>query len=629
MDSSYWTNVVGSRVTRRRAMAVTGAGAFSAAFLAACGGGDEDTATTGGSGSGSSNSILAKPVNTTSSAKAGGVIKDYYTAELTHMDALLSNSASTVNLISVFAYPRMLKFKIVPPDQQNDGSQVEGEAANSYEISPDRLTYTWKLRPGMKWDNRAPTNGRNMDAEDVLFSWKKFGEVNPSAVNMVYNATRAPGAAVESVTAPDASTVVMKLKKPDAALLTLLAGWDQFYVMPRESESGFDPKSVVRGHGPWQMEEYVPSSHTHWVKNPNYYNTGKPFPDRLERYLVTEHATRLAQFKAGNILTDVLQNAQQDVVQLKKDVPKALVFQEPTFSPVSSPNILFGYEGNSIFKDVRVRRALSMALDREAYADTIENRIGFEKDGIDLEVAFNTVLSAGWGDYWLDPTDAGKFGPSAKYLSFNQQEAKSLLAAAGHGNGVDFDFFFNQEQTYGAAYGSTAEIYQGMLSEIGLRAKMNGLPYQQWLANYHYGYIPATYQAGTVKGFNGIGLAAERQRYTAGISMYGLMHPQGDAFHGAVNEQGSNPAIEGNSKLTADLELLRNETDRAKAIALSHQIIKYATDQAVYVPKPSTSKFFTVWNPSISNNFAYNSSIVGRNLWAENRINWWIDASKA
>ena len=54
----------------------------------------------------------------------------------------------------------------------------------------------------------------------------------------------------------------------------------------------------------------------------------------------------------------------------------------------------------------------------------------------------------------------------------------------------------------------------------------------------------------------------------------------------------------------------------------------YLPDQAIYVPKPSTSKFFTVWNPTISNNFAVNSSSVGRNLWAENRIGCWLDTTK-
>jgi ABC-type transport system substrate-binding protein len=632
MASSYWTKVVSNRISRRRALAATGAGALGAAFLAACGSDNDSgsSGSTGGSTGGSkSNSILATPQDTTSQAKAGGVIKDYYTAELTHMDALLSNSASTVNLISVFVYPRLMKFKTVPAGQENDGSQLEGEAATSYELSPDKMTLTFKLRQGMKWDSRAPTNGRPLDASDVLFSWKKFGDLNPSAPNMVYNAERSPGAAVETVTAPDASTIVMKLRKPDVALLTLLAGWDQLYIMPKESDGGFDPKSTARGHGPWQLDEYVPSSHTNWSKNPNYYNTGRPFPDKLERALVPEFATRLAQFKAGNIHTDIVQNAQQEVVQLKKDMPKALVFQAPSFNPTSSPNVYFGYEGNSIFRDVRVRRAMSMAIDNEAFADTIENRDSFAKDGIDIEVAFNTVLSAAWGDYWLDRNDAKAFGDSAKYLKYNPTEAKSLLSAAGYGNGVDFDFFFNQEQTYGPAYGAQVEIFHGMFEEVGLRAKLNGLPYNQWQPIYHYGYIPANYKAGTVHGFNGIGLGAERQRYTAGLSLYGLMHPEGDAFHGAVNEQGTNSAIEGNPKLNTDLDKLRFESDREKAISLAHDIIKYATDQVIFIPKPSTSKFFTVWNPILANNFAFNSSTVGPNIWAESRINWWIDQSKA
>jgi peptide/nickel transport system substrate-binding protein len=481
----------------------------------------------------------------------------------------------------------------------------------------------------MKWDARAPTNGRALDADDVLFSWKKFGDLNASAVNMVYNATKSPGAAVDSVTAPDQQTIVMKLRKPDAALLTLLAGWDQLYIMPRESDGGFDPKNTIRGHGPWLLDEYVPSSHTNWIKNPDYYNKGRPFPDKLERVLVPEYATRLAQFKAGNIHTDVVQFTPQDVVQLHKDAPKTLIYQSATFSPVSSPNVLFGYEDNSPFRDVRVRRAMAMAIDREAFADTIENRTGFAKDGLDIAVAFNTVLSAGWGDYWLDPKDPAKFGSSVKYLEFHPDDAKQMLTAAGFANGLEFDFFFNQEQTYGAAYGAQVEIFQGMFGDVGLKAKLNGLPYAQWLNNYHYGYIPASYQSGKVKGFNGIGLAAERTRYTPAISLYGLMHPQGDAFHGAVPPSGQGSAIDGDPTLTAMLEKLRGETDRNAAISQAHQVIQYSTENTIYIPKPSTSKFFTVWWPGISNNFSFNSSTVGANLWAENRIGWWIDTSKA
>ena len=86
--------------------------------------------------------------------------------------------------------------------------------AESYEVSPDKLTVTMKLRQGQKWDARAPTNGRVMDMEDVMFSWNKFAKVNPAAANFLNS--RNPSAPVESISAPDARTLVVKLKRPDA-----------------------------------------------------------------------------------------------------------------------------------------------------------------------------------------------------------------------------------------------------------------------------------------------------------------------------------------------------------------------------------------------------------------------------
>ena len=105
------------------------------------------------------------------------------------------------------------------------------------------------------------------------------------------------------------------------------------------------------------------------------------------------------------------------------------------------------------------------------------------------------------------------------------------------------------------------------------------------------------------------------------------MHTQGDAFHGATPD--GNNAVKGDPKLEADLAKLRAEADRAKAISLTHDVIRYATENVIFIPKPSISKAFTVWWPAISGNFAYNSSNVGANIWAETRINWWLDTTKA
>ena len=70
-----------------------------------------------------------------------------------------------------------------------------------------------------------------------------------------------------------------------------------------------------------------------------------------------------------------------------------------------------------------------------------------------MAVRRNGIIAGGWGDYWLDPTDAKEFGPNAKYLDLNMAEAKKLLTAAGQPNGFDLDLNF-------AGRGSTARIYQ-------------------------------------------------------------------------------------------------------------------------------------------------------------------------
>jgi ABC-type transport system substrate-binding protein len=267
-----------------------------------------------------------------------------------------------------------------------------------------------------------------------------------------------------------------------------------------------------------------------------------------------------------------------------------------------------------------------MAIDRDAFADVVENRPAFAKEGLDVEVAYNSVLSAGWPGFWMDPKDEKTFGASAKYLQYNPAESKKLLAAAGLGNGAEYDFFHNRENTYGATYGRMVEIYSAMFNEIGLRARDQGLQYQEWLPQYHYGYLPNDFAAGKVKGFNGIGLAAERTRYTPVLSLFGLLDVNGDAFHGATTD-GSN-AVKGDAKLNADLDALRRETDHDKLVGGVRDVIRYATQQAYFIPKPSNPKFFTIWWPAIGNLQAFNSSVVGANIWAEDRLAWWIDQTK-
>ena len=92
--------------------------------------------------------------------------------------------------------------------------------------------------------------------------------------------------------------------------------------------------------------------------------------------------------------------------------------------------VQFGYEGNSPFKDMRMRQAASMLIDREGYIDVIDNRDGFDKDGLDWKSP-TTQSSAQAGRLLPGPQGQKTFGHNPKYLKHNVAEAKKLISAAG------------------------------------------------------------------------------------------------------------------------------------------------------------------------------------------------------
>src|SRR3954467_8978737 len=100
---NYWDALTHSRITRRRAILVTGAGAAGAAFLAACGGSNKSETKPAGE---NQSSLVSKPVDSSSQAKPGGTVKDFANADIVNFDVLSANNASTTNQVTLFAYSR-------------------------------------------------------------------------------------------------------------------------------------------------------------------------------------------------------------------------------------------------------------------------------------------------------------------------------------------------------------------------------------------------------------------------------------------------------------------------------------------------------------------------------------------
>jgi peptide/nickel transport system substrate-binding protein len=452
----------------------------------------------------------------------------------------------------------------------------------------------------------------------VVFSWNKYSRVSPLRADFAYSEAN-PSAPVESVSAPDNRTVVFKLHHPDASIVQLFATSVLFYLMPRESDGGFDPKGEVRGYGPWLLEEYRPSSLFNWKRADNYYIKGRPFVDRIELPIVPEYATRLSQFKAGNVWSPV--HRQEDIIPSKKENMALNLLQGLDF-PKTPWFISFGYEGDSPFKDERMRQALSLLIDRETITDVTADRETFRAEGIERPVRYMTVVGAGWDGYWIDPQDEKEFGPNSKFFKFDVAEAKKLMAAAGFSNGVDTTFYYNQGQQSGTQYLQVAEILNGMFNDGGLRTKADPKEYQNdWLPNYYYGYAQGN------KGFNGVKWMAERTYPTVASQLFATLHKDGPRFVG-MTPSGSN-GQQGDPKVNADVDKIRNEFDLEKQQSLVKDLIRYMSGKAYYIPNafPVGTPGFSLYWPCVGNLGVY-TGFAGSNTTGELSINLWIDNTK-
>jgi ABC-type transport system substrate-binding protein len=597
------------------AAAGTGVAALS---LVGCGGGGGDDDGSLGEQTG----LIQRPQDESSKAKTGGTLKTVRAADVPNgFDVLSTNNAQTLS-VATLAYPRLLKFKAAKyPDEASGDS--EGDLAESFELSGDKLQLTLKLKRDLKWDSRAPTSGRLIDAEDVTFSWKKFVERNAAALDLAYE--KSPGAPIDTISAPDKNTIVFKMKQPDSSLLQLLTSAAHFFIMPRESDGGFDPRSDVRGHGPWILDEYRPSAYFRWKKNPDYYVKNRPFYDVREEPILTEYAARLAQFKAGNIWTDVHGLLQQDIPQTIKDVPQGLVYQDDSFPTGVSSHIRFGYEGNSVFKDERIRQAVSLLIDRESFANVVHNKDGLAAEGLEIPVAYHTIVGAGWQGYWLDPYDEKNFGPNHKFLKLDIAEAKKLLAAAGYANGLEAELIYNADNNYGATYHLIKDVYAGNLRDGGINSKENAIPYRTYYDNYYLGYVRTLYESGQVKGFNGMVYAAHKSYPTVAAQLFGTFHKDGSLFQG-LTDTGTNAHL-GDPKVNTLVEQIQKEFDLEKQQSLTHDFIRYMTGKSYQVPRPVGAKNFGVYWPVIRNIGAY-VTYPGGNPSVESTINWWLDETQ-
>ena len=474
MDSGYWTRALTQRVARRRALTAGGGLAIGAALLAAC----------GGSGSSGGNTpdksrLVTKPVDTSGQAVRGGIWPQVVTSDAPSLDPMGAGRRPFEEASHV--YSRLLRYKIGTADNPPRGDP-EPDAAVSWEMSADQTQLTLKLRPNMKFDARPPTNGRVLNANDVKFSWERFTKISPSRTD-ASNALN-PDAPIVSVQAPDATTVVIKVAAPYAPLLKMLAYFRWISILPVEADGGFDPRRDMRGSGPWLLNKYEPGVVFEYRKNPNFYDiANRPFLDGKDRYVVPEYATALSQLKAGGIWSyssgpgtgNTLVRA-EDAVATKRQVPRLMMLANDILD-TDRKQLVLGFSGrdNSPLRDERVRHAVSLLLDRDAWIDAFFNVSGLAKDGLTVSQRWESTTPSGFQLYWLDPKE-GKLAEGSKYFRHDPVEAKKLLDAAGK-FGVELDYTYYPSGGTAGRGGSVArnmEVSRDMLASGGhFKLKVN------------------------------------------------------------------------------------------------------------------------------------------------------------
>ncbi|MEY8829586.1 ABC transporter substrate-binding protein [Sedimentitalea sp. XS_ASV28] len=318
--------------------------------------------------------------------------------------------------------------------------EPQGQLAESWTISDDGKTYTFKLRDGVKFHDGTP-----FTSADVKFSMDVF-------LREAHSRTRTYMEHVESVETPDPLTVVFNLKQPFGPFLGIFEPGTA-PMIPKHIYEGTDfasnpANNTPIGTGPFKFEKWVKGSYIHLVKNQDYYMEGKPYVDEIYYHVIPDAASRAVAYETGKV--DVLPGGSIE----NFDVPRIRALDNTCitdkgwefFGPLSW---LWINLNNKPLDDVKVRRAMMHALDRQFAKDALWNGLGNVATG---------PLSSSTRFHAADTPD----------ISYDPEKAKALLAESSY----DGETIRLLGLPYGETWQRWAEAVKQNLTEIGMNVEL-------------------------------------------------------------------------------------------------------------------------------------------------------------
>ena len=358
--------------------------------------------------------------------------------------------------------------RLVEVEVKDGKSEIVPSLAKSWDISEDGKTYTLHLMEGVKFHN-----GEDFKADDVVYSLNRIvtvqGAVNSSFVSQIEGfdeLTNGVATELSGVKAIDDYTIEIKLKEPYAGFMASLAAapvsiLDEKTTTMAGDKFGIEPEFTV-GTGPFKLKEWKLNEGIELVKNENYWKEA-PKIDGVEIKVVPDTETQNIMYRNGEL--DIL-----DLDYMVDYIPTYK--QEFKDNLVSVPRVGITYftfnENIEPLNNVNIRKALSMAIDRQAIVDSMYNGTASIENGIFPKglIGHNENIEA---------------------IEYNTEKAKEILAAEGYPNGFDMEIAIDSASSDTTK--SVLEIISEQLSEIGVNASLKTYDESTWLATRKAGEL--------------------------------------------------------------------------------------------------------------------------------------------
>ena len=391
------------------------------------------------------------------SGQYGGVARMSAYADTKDWDPRGSSSLSSIQAVS------QLYNQLVQMDT-TDTSQIVCDLCESWEISNEGTTFTFKIRDGIKW-----IDGDDLTADDIHYSMLRYGDLDgPTGRSGLWRnyVLESKNGGVNLI---DDKTIEFNLQFASGAFMRFLAV-DYVKTLPKKAlEIGLDlnqAETIIDnqlGSGPFVLDEYQRGNFYKVSKNENYFKDGRPFFDGIDHFIITDTGTLLAQFKAGQLdmsnggFTNL---APTQAFELEKDTGGD--YRPEAVSPSADWGLMMNIK-KAPFDDARVREAIQLAIDYQQWNDLVyDNTSGVGCPLMGMAHSFEECLT--WPG--LRPKD----GPGG---ADDIARAKALMAEAGYPDGFNTRYDVRQVGTYPD---QCTVVKENLKSVLGIDGEMTTYP---------------------------------------------------------------------------------------------------------------------------------------------------------